>query len=457
MSSIDDVVRFIQTTTWETLPDPVRQQVRLCLIDALGASLVGTLTQASQIASQYAANVLPGDDATILMRGMRASAAGAAFANGTAANALDIDDGGKYTKGHPGAQVFPTALALAEKLEASGKRLLTAMVVGYEIAHRIGRCWHDSHAVYQACGSWGSVANAATAAHLMHLNADQIEQALGIAEYHAPNLPMMRDIDHPSMVKHGIGWGALTGIVAAELARRGFTGIPSLLRFDEYKAWVRDLGERYIMAEPNGVLFKEFSCCRWAHAGLYAAKALMEREVVPVDAIVRIRVVSFRETVRLGADVPTTTEEAQFNSAWPLAAMLVDGEVGPSQILDQRLDEEKTLDLVRKTELVESAALTRLAELQRLGDPKGRYAAELEITMDDGRTLRQHAVVPDAGERFRTRRWAEDKFRSLTSHVLSTGQIAEIHDLAWSLETAPRVTELTQALQGTADVRAASI
>jgi 2-methylcitrate dehydratase PrpD len=456
LSSIDDVVRFIQDTTWDTLPDGVRHQVRLCLIDALGATLSGTLTRASEIASQYAAAVFPGDDATILMKDTRASAAGVAFANGTAANALDIDDGGKYTKGHPGAQVFPTALSLAEKLGRSGKEFLTAMVVGYEIAHRIGRCWHDSHAVYQACGSWGSVANAATAAHLMELSADQIKHALGIAEYHAPNLPMMRDIDHPGMVKHGIGWGALTGIVAAELASRGFTGIRSLLSIDDYQSWVRDLGDRYIMAEPNGVLFKEFSCCRWVHAALYAAKALSEREPVPIEAITRIRVTSFSETVRLRADVPTTTEEAQFNSAWPLAAMLVDGEVGPSQILDERLDDERILALVRKTELVESQAFTELAELQRLGDARGRYAADLEITMDDGRTLHQHAVVPDAGERFGTRRWAEEKFRLQAGHVLTADQIAEIIALAWSLDATPRVTELIQALQETSDVRSSS-
>ena len=63
----------------------------------------------------------------------------------------------------------------------------------------------------------------------MGLDQETIKNALGIAEYHAPNLPMMRDIDHPSMVKHGIGWGAMNGIVSAQLAERGFTGVPSIL------------------------------------------------------------------------------------------------------------------------------------------------------------------------------------------------------------------------------------
>jgi len=76
--------------------------------------------------------------------------------------------------------------------------------------------WHDHHAIYQACGSWGSVACAAVACHLLRLPQEQIKHALGIAEYHAPKLPMMWDIDHPAMVKHGIGWGAMNGIVSAQ-------------------------------------------------------------------------------------------------------------------------------------------------------------------------------------------------------------------------------------------------
>ena len=77
---------------------------------------------------------------------------------------------------------------------------------------------------------------------------EQIGHALGIADYHAPNLPMMRDIDHPAMVKHGIGWGTMTGITAAQLAARGFTGVPSLFGQEEYAGWVADIGQHFVMA-----------------------------------------------------------------------------------------------------------------------------------------------------------------------------------------------------------------
>ena len=216
----------------------------MCLVDNLGALLAGTLTRISQIGAEYAAITWPGDQATIVLHGKRASAIGAAFANGCAANGIDIDDSARYAYGHAGAQIFSTALAVAEARGLSGAQLLTGLVVGYEIAHRVGRCWHASRPVYQACGSWGSVVCAAVAAHLMGLTAEQVWHALGIAEYHAPNLPMMRDVDHPAMVKHGIEWAAMTGIISAELAERGFTGIPGILSFDEYQAWGQDIGQK---------------------------------------------------------------------------------------------------------------------------------------------------------------------------------------------------------------------
>jgi len=192
------VASFVTGVAWEALPAAVQRRARMAFLDTLGAALAGTRAPVSRIAAGYAVDTWPGDAATILRHGQRTSAVGAAFANGYAANGLDIDDCAIYTKGHPGAQIFPTALALAEALGLGGAKMLTGLVVGYEVAHRAARIWHATHDFYQACGSWGSVACAAVAAHLLDLSAEHTRQALGIAEYHAPNLPMMRDIDHPA-------------------------------------------------------------------------------------------------------------------------------------------------------------------------------------------------------------------------------------------------------------------
>jgi 2-methylcitrate dehydratase PrpD len=417
----------------------------MALLDVLGATLAGTRTPISRISTDFAVDTWPGDEATILLHGQRTSAVGAAFANGYAANGIDIDDCALYTKGHPGAQVFPTALALCEKLRLDGSQLMTAMVVGYEVAHRTARIWHDHHQVYQACGSWGSVACAAVASHLLRLPADQIRHALGIAEYHAPNLPMMRDIDHPSMVKHGIGWGAMNGIVSAQLAQRGFTGIPSILGFDRYSDWVADIGQHYILVD--GVTFKEYACCAWDHAALNGARDLRTRAAFDPDEIVSVHVEAFHEAVRLGSKLPQSTEEAQFNLAWPLAAFLLDGELGPDQMLEHRLSDQRVQTLARKIEVLETQELNELYSLASRGDPRGQFGARLTITLTDGRQIASDLVSADFNV---SREWDEDrvesKFRWLVGRVLAEPRCDAIVDMVWHFDEVQDVRELTQLL-----------
>ena len=439
----DLVARFIADATWDALPAPVQRKARMTLLDILGATLVGTLTPIGRITTDYAVETWPGDEATILLRGQRASAIGAAFANGYAANGIDIDDCALYTKGHPGAQIFPTALALAEKLGLGGSQMMTALVVGYEVAHRTARAWHDHHAIYQACGSWGSVACAAVACHLLRLPPEQIKHALGIAEYHAPNLPMMRDIDHPAMVKHGIGWGAMNGIISAQLAQRGFTGVPSILGFEEYRNWVADIGQHYIMVD--GVIFKEYACCAWTHPVLDAVRSLLRQHDFGVSEIAHIHVEGFHETVRLGTKLPSTTEEAQFNLAWPLAVFILDGEIGPDQILEHRFDDERVRALVGKIELVESDELNELHRRAVVGDPGGKYAAIVTITLKDGRQFASGIV--DGGIRY-PQGWdesrVEEKFRWLVGHVLEEARIESLVDMVRHFEDLDDVHALTR-------------
>ena len=163
------IAQFIAQTRWEKLPLKVQEKSRMCFIDNLGATLAGTETRVSKVCADFAKVTWSGDTATVLLRGNRLSPVGAAFANAAAANGIDIDDSVRYAWGHGGAQIFPVALAMAEGLGLDGTRVLAAMVVGYEVAHRIGGFWHNHHNEYQACGSWGSVACAATAANLMEL------------------------------------------------------------------------------------------------------------------------------------------------------------------------------------------------------------------------------------------------------------------------------------------------
>jgi len=412
MDGNDIAARFIQSVNWDRLPEAVRHKVKMCLVDIVAATVGGVLTPISDIVAAYASETWRGDEATILLHDRRASAAGAAFANAYAANGLDCDDGAKYTRGHPGAQVFPTALAVGEKIGVHGSAMLAAMVVGYEVAHRVGRCWHRHHQVFQADGSWGSVACAATAANLMRLDEDRIKQALGIAEYHAPNLPMERDLREPAMVKHGHGWGAMTGIVAAELAGRGFTGIPSLLGFTEYQDWVA----------------REHD---WG-----------------VEDIAAIKVEGHHWTAVLQTSHPTTTEEAQFSVKWPLAAFLIDGEVGPDQILERRFCDASINALVDKIELVESEEIDKLYRPSFDEGEDGSSVSRVVICLKDGATL-DSGLVPDdsrLGQRGDEAK-LEQKFRWLTRYVLEEDRIDTLLEMLWHFEDVQDVGEFASLLR----------
>lgn len=437
--------QFIRDTSWHRLPEVVQHKVKMCLVDIIAAMVGGVLTPISKIAGAYATEAWRGDEATIFLHNRRASAAGAAFANACTANALDCDDGGAYTQGHQGAQIFPTALALSEKLGLGGDAMLAAVVVGYEISHRFGRCWHRyQQPVYQADGSWGSVACAATAANLMGLDVATIIQALGVAEYHAPNLPMERDLLDPAMVKHGHGWAAMTGIVAAELAERGFTGIPGLMGFKEYQSWITTLGDEYIMVD--GVDFKRYCSCGWSHMAIAAVKKLKREHHWDVEDIAVIRVEGHHWTAVLHTAHPTTTEEAQFSVKWPLAAYLIDGEVGPDQILEPRLGDASINALVDKIELVESEELDSLYHPFE-SDDEGLCASRVIIRLEDGRTLDSGPVsdtcrIEASGDEERL----EQKFRWLTGFTLDEDQIEPLLEMLWRFDTVQDVRELTSLL-----------
>lgn len=198
--------------------------------------------------------------ATIIGADATSTPVGAALANGFAASALDLDDGYRPVKGHPGAVVFPAVLSAAEQAVSTGAEFLTALVIGYEVAIRAGLALHPFYGFYHGTGAWAPIGAAAGAARLLCTDTEQICHALGIADFHAPITPEIRSVDNPSMLKDGIGWGAMVGLSSAHLASRGFTGIPSLFDTDSSEPDLTgNLGREYLL---YGLYFKPHACCR---------------------------------------------------------------------------------------------------------------------------------------------------------------------------------------------------
>lgn len=430
------VLNFVERTTWDALPAAVQHQSRRCLLDLLGALVAGMETPVGCLMTEFAAEQFPGDGATVLVSGRRVSTVGAALANAFAGNALDIDDGYRLVKGHVGACVLPALLAAAEhRGGCSGATFLAALVVGYEVGIRAGLIRHALASTYHSSGSWGAIAAAAAAGKVLGLDARRLRQALGAAEYHAPIAPMMKGIDRPSMGKDSIGWGVMVGVASTLMAQRGFTGIDPL--FDECPEpqWIRQLGGRY---EVLNVYFKPYACCRWAQPAVAGALEIAHANELAPEEIERVRVRTFTEAARLSRDHPRDTEEAQYNLAFPVAAALIDGEVGPRQVLPPRLRAPTILALADR---VAAEAATEYDQ----AFPAKAYA-DVVVTTRDGRTFtaaRKEAIweppdtLPSDSE-------LEHKFHWLADPVLGERRARAIARTVWRLQEVSDVRELVR-------------
>lgn len=333
--STNAVIGFVHEIRYEDLPKEVTHQAKRCLLDLVGVAAAGSQTPLAAIArhlalSQFAAGVT---GARLLFDGRRVSTVGAALAGAATIDSFDAHDGHALTKGHIGAAVLPALLAYVDPAATttSGREFLTALVVGYEIGTRAGIALHRTSAEYHTSGAWNALACAAIGARLFHLGAEETLHALGIAEYHGPRSPMMREIDHPTMVKDGSMWGAAAGVSAAFLAKAGFTGAPAetLTAVDLEDIW-SSIGTRWTILEQY---LKPQAICRWAQPAVQAVLNLIELHHVDAKDVEHIEVNTFEAATRLATRLPDTTEQAQYSLPFPVATATAQGKITSQHLI----------------------------------------------------------------------------------------------------------------------------
>ena len=194
---------------------------------------------------------------------------------------------------------------------------------------------------------------------------------------------MMRCIDHPTMIKDGSGWGAMTGAAAVHLAREGFTGAPAITieGADVAEFW-GDIGSRWRISEQY---FKAYPVCRWAQPAIEAAAQLQRDHRFAHGDIEAITVRTFHEAYKLATAEPRDTDAAQYSLPFPVAALLVRGKVGPEEIDAAALGDADILRLSRMVEPVDDPRFSALFPAERW--------AEVEFRLADGRLLRSDPAV----------------------------------------------------------------
>ncbi|AOY88486.1 2-methylcitrate dehydratase [Marinobacter salinus] len=353
------------------LPPEVYNLAQTCLLDLIGVAAGATNTPLARIGRKFVLSQYPGNQPLLLSEGS-ASSAGAALYGGWLIDALDAHDGHVLTKGHAGVAILPAILSLPETGKLSGLEFLGELAIGYEIAIRAGMSLHSSACDYHTSGSWNCLGATAVAARLMRLSDNQTAEALGTAEFYGPRSQMMRCIDHPTMLKDGSGWGAMTGIASALLGKAGFTGAPALL-LEQSDIW-HDLGARWHFLDTY---FKRYPVCYWAQPAVEAVLSL--RPGIPdASQIQEVHVTSFHQAVRLHTTSPCSTEEAQYSLPWAVACALYRGSVDQQSVTDD-LENIGVKRLAGKVRLLESTEFSSQF-------PARRYAS-VSIRLADGREL----------------------------------------------------------------------
>ena len=345
------LAEFLTDITYDDLPPAVVDECYRATLDWLGSALAGALEPAARIAQRVASGLGSSDEST-MFGAARGSAPAAALANGVAAHILELDDVHKGSTLHAAAPVISAALAVAERERTTGRAFTRAVALGYDAALRIGEAVNPSHYRYwHPTGTAATFGSAAAAGSLLGLTSDQMLDALGTAGTQAAGLWEFNADGAMSKHLHA-GKAAFNGVMAADLARLGFTGATRILEGDRgfFRATaaavdptrVTDrLGEQWKITEN---CYKLHSCCAHTHTAIDVAlnirtrRGWMAKQVLDVIESIEL------ETYGAGYDIvkdpdPSMPYRAKFSIAYCVAAALSEGHVGLEQFAPDRFSE----------------------------------------------------------------------------------------------------------------------
>lgn len=329
-TTLERLARYVVDYPAADLPEATAAMARRALLDLLGCAVAGGPIEAARSARRVASRLYaPGRARVWFGRGPLVPA-GAAFANASAASALDLDDGHRRAGGHPGASIIPAVLAVAADTSPSVDRLLAAIALGYEIGVRIASARDFARLDTLSSGRWCGIGAAAAASYLGGLDADTTAEAMAIAGVVAPGLSAAGYSRRMgNSVKEGIPWATALGITAVELAREAYTGPTDLLDHPDYfdaEAVVAGLGGT---AAIETIYFKPYGCCRWIHAALDAVIAIRATPGFRPERIERVEIETFARVLRLSNEIaPTTLEGAQYSLPFCVAVAAQEGAAG---------------------------------------------------------------------------------------------------------------------------------
>jgi len=388
------------------IPHPILERAKMCILDWMGATISGFHMSSARAVRNFVLEQGGTEEATVFGVHQRVPATQAALANGVASHAQEIDDTSQFV--HGGAVVVSAALATGEKVKTSGKKLFLAVVMGYEIAKRLSKAAGISHYQYwhstATCGTFGA---AAAAGKLLGLNKKQFLSTLGLAGTQASGLWESLNSKAISCKSFHAGKAAMNGILAAQLAKVGITGSPTILEGvrgffaatttttpqDAAQQVIWGLGETYEILDN---IVKLHACCLGNHRAINAAIELHNKFHLQPNQISSICVKETPRRIEMcGITNPHDIKEAKFSLPFSVAIALKYGKAGLREYSKETINDNEVRGLMAKTILV--------------GDPNtllhGNAEEVITLETTNGRVLKQSGNIS-----FITKKQVESKF-----------------------------------------------
>ncbi len=387
------LAEFAHNAQLGNLSDRARDRARWVIADCIPVIAAGMQQREMRaLVAVHLAQAAPGN-AWVIGTGKRAAALDAALLNGTAGTWLELDEGNLFAKGHPGIQVVPAAVALAQEMVCSGGDLLLAVALGYELSSRISRAAQVKLSVHPH-GTYGVIGAAIAAGKLKRFSAAQMLELINVAATMGMATSRQTLLDGATVRNIFTGHSGTMGLTAVRLVECGFTGeidgVSAVYgkvlsdTFDPGKV-VAGLGEEWLIADGY---FKLHPTGRYAHSAIDALEDLLAK--VPggrLDAvrIERIEVRAYALAAMLAEKNIVSSFGARFSVPFALASILYHGRSGLKSFDDDAVANRQVQALAQRVDLQEDKSFT------------ARYPAAQPVTvrivMRDGAAHEGRCVV----------------------------------------------------------------
>lgn len=380
----ETLAQFVANTTFEDLPNEVIHEVKRNLLDTIGCALGGLATDIGLEALALARSLGGRPESTIIGTGEKTSCILASYVNSRMANALDADETSPIPT-HFGNATMGASLAMGERERASGKELIVAYAVGYELASRIGvgmrpplflkakeiHGYPPLHTpgVFVVFGAVGA------ASKLLDLKADQVQQAIGIAGANCP-IPVLGKWSEaatalPTIKYSDAGWCAQVGVTASLLANIGTTGYNTILDGNEhfwrvygiddcdFEGMTRNLGQQWHILDT---IYKPWPSCRYTHYPLWPfLKIKQENHLSPEDIEkVTIRMGTMGTASKFRNQSPIGATSCEFNHPHIIAMGAFDVDPDPKWYSPQTMEDKRIIEFRKRVEVQYDPELAKI-------------------------------------------------------------------------------------------------